>query len=234
MGVNHSTKGTETVNAINNLALLTGNIGRPGASPFSITGQCNAMGTREAGFRRACPGIANLNRTKTANELARLWNVSVDRIPTRARSRVSRHHRGCSRRKDSRTLDHRHQSPGFVPEYRRSQTGTRQPGFSGGAGWLPSHSDDGVGRPGFAGRDLGREGGNLHQLRTPREQGESQLLLRQAKRAATSRSFSRSPNVSGCREELFPAGKPGRRVRRVAPRVCGAAVRLLRHDLCRN
>ena len=50
MGVNHSTKGTETVNAINNLALITGNIGRSGASPFSITGQCNAMGTREAGF----------------------------------------------------------------------------------------------------------------------------------------------------------------------------------------
>jgi assimilatory nitrate reductase catalytic subunit len=46
MGVNHSTKGTETVNAINNLALITGNIGRAGASPFSITGQCNAMGTR--------------------------------------------------------------------------------------------------------------------------------------------------------------------------------------------
>jgi assimilatory nitrate reductase catalytic subunit len=50
MGVNHSTQGTETVNAINNLALITGQIGRPGASPFSITGQCNAMGTREAGF----------------------------------------------------------------------------------------------------------------------------------------------------------------------------------------
>jgi len=38
MGVNHSTQGAETVNAINNLALITGNIGRAGASPFSITG----------------------------------------------------------------------------------------------------------------------------------------------------------------------------------------------------
>ena len=56
MGVNHSTKGTETVNAINNLALITGNIGRSGASPFSITGQCNAMGTREAGFASSLPG----------------------------------------------------------------------------------------------------------------------------------------------------------------------------------
>ncbi|MGH9256784.1 MAG: molybdopterin-dependent oxidoreductase, partial [Vicinamibacterales bacterium] len=46
MGVNHSTKGTETVNAINNLALITGNIGRPGTGANSITGQCNAMGSR--------------------------------------------------------------------------------------------------------------------------------------------------------------------------------------------
>ena len=56
MGVNHSTKGTETVNAINNLALLTGNVGRVGGSPFSITGQCNAMGTRESGFTSSLPG----------------------------------------------------------------------------------------------------------------------------------------------------------------------------------
>ncbi len=57
MGVNHSTQGAETVNAINNLALITGNIGRAGASPFSITGQCNAMGTREAGFASSFAGI---------------------------------------------------------------------------------------------------------------------------------------------------------------------------------
>src|SRR5207237_9161976 len=36
MGVNHSSKGTETVHAINNLALITGNIGRAGAASFSI------------------------------------------------------------------------------------------------------------------------------------------------------------------------------------------------------
>ena len=38
------------------LRCITGNIGRAGASPFSITGQCNAMGTREAGFSSALPG----------------------------------------------------------------------------------------------------------------------------------------------------------------------------------
>jgi assimilatory nitrate reductase catalytic subunit len=83
MGVNHSTKGTETVNAINNLALLTQNIGRPGASPFSITGQCNAMGTREAGFASGLPGYRKFESEEDRNELARLWNLPVERIPTK-------------------------------------------------------------------------------------------------------------------------------------------------------
>ena len=82
MGVNHSTKGTETVNAINNLALITGNIGRAGAAPFSITGQCNAMGTREAGFASNMPGYRKFESADDRQELAGLWNVPVERIPT--------------------------------------------------------------------------------------------------------------------------------------------------------
>ena len=83
MGVNHSTKGTETVNAINNLALLTGNIGRVGASPFSITGQCNAMGTREAGFASIMPGYRKFESATDRAELAALWQVPVERIPAK-------------------------------------------------------------------------------------------------------------------------------------------------------
>lgn len=82
MGVNHSTKGTETVNAINNLSLLTRNIGRRGASPFSITGQCNAMGTRETGFTSGIPGYRKFESEEDREEIARLWNVPVERIPT--------------------------------------------------------------------------------------------------------------------------------------------------------
>ena len=83
MGVNHSTKGTETVNAINNLALITGNIGRAGAAPFSITGQCNAMGTREAGLRLEHARLPQVReRRTTARSWPALWNVPVERIPT--------------------------------------------------------------------------------------------------------------------------------------------------------
>ena len=48
-GVNQAQRGTDQVNAILNLHLATGRIGKPGAAPFSITGQPNAMGGREVG-----------------------------------------------------------------------------------------------------------------------------------------------------------------------------------------
>ena len=52
-GVNQSSVGTGKVNAIVNVHLATGRIGRPGMGPFSVTGQPNAMGGREVG------GLAN-------------------------------------------------------------------------------------------------------------------------------------------------------------------------------
>ncbi|WP_245748980.1 nitrate reductase [Oceanisphaera psychrotolerans] len=53
MGINQSERGTDNANAIINCHLLTGRIGKPGAAPFSLTGQPNAMGGREVG------GLAN-------------------------------------------------------------------------------------------------------------------------------------------------------------------------------
>ncbi|MCG3872086.1 molybdopterin-dependent oxidoreductase [Psychrobacter sp. Ps7] len=49
MGVNQSQSGTDKVNAIINTHLFTGRVGKVGASPFSLTGQPNAMGGREVG-----------------------------------------------------------------------------------------------------------------------------------------------------------------------------------------
>ncbi len=54
MGVNQSSSGTDKVNSIINVHLATGRIGKPGAGPFSITGQPNAMGGREVG------GLSNM------------------------------------------------------------------------------------------------------------------------------------------------------------------------------
>jgi len=82
MGVNHSSKGTETVNAINNLALVTGNIGRSGAGPFSLTGQCNAMGARESGFCASLPGYRPFASVEAREALADRLQVAVERIPS--------------------------------------------------------------------------------------------------------------------------------------------------------
>jgi assimilatory nitrate reductase catalytic subunit len=75
-GLNQSSSGTAKNAALINLHLATGQIGKPGAGPFSLTGQPNAMGGREVG------GLANLlsAHRDLANpahraEVAALWNV---------------------------------------------------------------------------------------------------------------------------------------------------------------
>ncbi len=82
MGVNQSSIGTDTVSAICNLALITGNLGREGASPMSITGQCNAMGTREFGFTSSIPGYRNYASENDRKEFAEIINVPEELIPT--------------------------------------------------------------------------------------------------------------------------------------------------------
>ena len=82
MGVNHSVQGTATVTLINTLNLVTGNVGRAGAAPFSITGQCNAMGTREAGATASLPGYRNWDSADDRADMADLWGVPVNRLPT--------------------------------------------------------------------------------------------------------------------------------------------------------
>jgi assimilatory nitrate reductase catalytic subunit len=75
-GVNQSASGTDKVNAIVNCHLATGRIGKPGASPFSVTGQPNAMGGREVG------GLANMlaahmeiENADHRNLVGQFWNA---------------------------------------------------------------------------------------------------------------------------------------------------------------
>ena len=82
MGVNQSSIGTDTVSAICNLALITGNLGKEGAAPFSITGQCNAMGTREFGFTSSIPGYRNFASAQDREDFANIIDVPTELIPT--------------------------------------------------------------------------------------------------------------------------------------------------------
>jgi assimilatory nitrate reductase catalytic subunit len=81
-GLNQSSSGTAKNAALINLHLATGQIGKPGAGPFSLTGQPNAMGGREVG------GLANLlsahrdlSNAEHRAEVARLWKV--DDVPSK-------------------------------------------------------------------------------------------------------------------------------------------------------
>ncbi len=81
MGINQSTHGSDGVVGINNLALITGNIGKPGGTSLSITGQCNAMGTREWSSCSGLPNYRYLEIPEHREEIAKFWNIDVDFMP---------------------------------------------------------------------------------------------------------------------------------------------------------
>lgn len=76
MGLGQSTVGTAKNQAIINLHLLLGQIGKIGAGPFSLTGQPNAMGGREVGgFATSLPGYRLIERDKDRHQVERYWGV---------------------------------------------------------------------------------------------------------------------------------------------------------------
>ncbi len=81
MGINQSTHGSDGVVGINNLNLITGNIGKPGGTSLSITGQCNAMGTREWSSCSGLPGYRLLENKEDREEVAKFWNVDPEFFP---------------------------------------------------------------------------------------------------------------------------------------------------------
>lgn len=81
MGINQSTHGSDGVVGINNLALITGNIGKPGGTSLSITGQCNAMGTREWSSCSGLPNYRYLENPEDREEVAKFWNVDPEFFP---------------------------------------------------------------------------------------------------------------------------------------------------------
>ena len=75
-GLNQSSSGTAKNAALINLHLATGQIGRPGAGPFSLTGQPNAMGGREVGgMATLLSGHRDLANPEHRAEVAALWGV---------------------------------------------------------------------------------------------------------------------------------------------------------------
>ena len=83
MGVNQSYQGVRTAQSIINLALMTGNIGRPGTGANSITGQCNAMGSRLFSNTTNLLGGRDFENADHRATVARTLGLDPDLIPRR-------------------------------------------------------------------------------------------------------------------------------------------------------
>lgn len=81
MGINQSSEGTAKARSLINLHLMTGQIGKPGAGPFSLTGQPNAMGGREAGgLSHLLPGYRLVKNPAHRREVEDFWGQSEGKI----------------------------------------------------------------------------------------------------------------------------------------------------------
>jgi len=81
MGVNQSHEAVRTAQAIINLALITGNIGRPGTGANSITGQCNAMGSRLFSNTTNLMGGHDFAKPEHREKIARIFGIEDAAIP---------------------------------------------------------------------------------------------------------------------------------------------------------
>jgi len=81
MGVNQGHESTRTAQAIINLALMTGSIGRPGTGANSITGQCNAMGSRLYANATSLLGGRSFANPAHRSTVADLLGLPAERIP---------------------------------------------------------------------------------------------------------------------------------------------------------
>ncbi len=81
MGVNQSHQATRTAQAIINCALLMGAIGHPGSGANSITGQCNAMGSRLFSNTTNLLGGHDFTKPEHREKIARILGIDASRIP---------------------------------------------------------------------------------------------------------------------------------------------------------
>ena len=81
MGVNQSYEGVRTAQAIINLSLMTGNIGRPGTGANSITGQCNAMGSRLFSNTTNLLGGHDFLNEAHRQKVASILGIPTEKIP---------------------------------------------------------------------------------------------------------------------------------------------------------
>ena len=172
MGINQSTHGSDGVCAINNLNLITGNIGKPGGTSLSITGQCNAMGTREWSSCSGLPGYRALENAQHREEVGKFWGVDPEFFPKK-RGLFMTDIFPPSNPARSGPVAGRHQSPDLHAQHRAHPQGDGETGVLRGAGRFRGRRAGPVRACIFSRQCLGRKRRLLHQHRATREPGDA-------------------------------------------------------------
>ena len=213
-GLNQSTSGTAKNAALINLHLATGQIGKPGAGPFSLTGQPNAMGGREVGglanllSRAPRPGQRRAPRRGGArcgacdDVPAAPGKTAVEMFEAAADGEIKALWIACTNPAQS------------MPDQATVRRALRARRVRRRAGGLRDHRHLRLRRPAAAGHHLGREGRHRHQQRAPHQPRARRRCRRPARRATTgpSPSTSRAGSKRGCargRPTLFPYADAG-------------------------
>ena len=166
--MNQSHQGVKTAQAIINLALMTGNIGRPGTGANSITGQCNAMGSRLFSNTTNLLGGRDFADPAHRAEVAALLDIPEERIPDRpswAYDGIIDGHPRRGRSGASGSSPPTRPTPGSTRASLRETLGKLD--FLVVQDMYHSTETAAARRPAAAGGGLGREGRDVHQLGAP-------------------------------------------------------------------
>ena len=145
MGVSQTVAGTFAANAIINLHLALGQIGKPGSGPFSLTGQPNAMGGRSVGYMsHQLPGQRRIAEPDHRRQMEQLWGLADGTIYPHAGYDAVRLFDAMEFRRRSRPMGRRLQPRGLhaEPAKNSASAGPRRP--TDRAGCVSPHRD---GRP---------------------------------------------------------------------------------------
>ncbi len=212
MGVNHSTKGTETVNAISNLALLTGNIGRDRRRAVLDHRPVQRHGHARGGLHvEHCPATASSRTRPIARAGQRCGTSTSPASRPSAAWPIPTSSKPPSTGKHPRAVDHRHQ-PGGVVTRTRARCARRSATWS--SWWCrtatiprpPPSSPHLVLPAAIWGEKEGTYTNSERRVSKVNKAvdpiGEARLRLRHLP--------CRSPTSSACKDEIFP-GWTGRR-----------------------
>ena len=167
MGVNQRREGTAVVQGLINLHLLTGQIGKQGAGPFSLTGQPNAMGGREAGgLAHLLPGYRLVANAEHRAEVEQAWRLPAGRINAKPGLAAWQQIEAMEQGGAGSVVGGSHQPPGEPPGSRPGEVRHAEVPAGGGERGLRRLGNVPLRPPASARSPVEREGRRHDQFRT--------------------------------------------------------------------